>query len=410
MEFHNGRTFTSEDVSITLDYHRGEESISPAKPIMAQVVEIKTPDKSTVVFDLEGPNADFPAILSDYHLQMMPGDLTYEEWPTNGQGTGPFVLEAFEPGVRSLVKRNPNYWNEGHPHFDEVEMLAITDVTARTNALKTGEVDVVDQPDAKTVHLLGKQPGIQVIQTSSPRHYTMPMRTDRPPLDSNDLRLALRYSIPREEIVKKVAGGLGEVGNDHPVSRLQRFHATDLPQRVLDLDKAAFHLKKSGHPDYVFELHAADTAFPNSVDAGILIQNAGRKAGLDIHVVRMPNDGYWDDAWMNKPISMCYWFGRTTEDMMFSTAYAADAPWNDSFWQHDRFNELLLQARGELNTDLRREQYFEMQKICLEEGSTAVLMFADLVSAASDKVKFNEPLSGNFDLDAFHFAERWWFG
>ena len=410
VEFHSGRTFTSEDVRVTMDYHRGEESTSPAKPIVSQVVDIKTPDKNTIVFDLEGPNADFAALLGDYHLQIMPGDLTYEAWDTSGQGTGPFMLEAFEPGVRSLTKRNPNYWKEGKPHFDEVEMLAITDVNARTNALKTGEVDVIDQPDAKTVHLLGKQPGVQIIQVGSTRHYTIPMRTDMPSLDNNDLRLAFKYAIPREEILKKVAGGLGTLGNDHPISPLQQYHASSLPQRAFDPDKAAFHLKKSGSPDYVYDLHASDTAFGGSVDAGILIQNSAKKAGLNVHVIRMPNDGYWTDVWMNKPIGMCYWGGRPTEDWMFSTTYAAEASWNDAFWKHDRFNELLVQARGELNTDLRREMYFEMQQICSDEGGTVVLMFADAVAAASDKVKFNEPLRGNFELDGLHFGEDWWFG
>ena len=410
VEFHSGRTLTSQDVRMSMDYHRGEDSKSPVKPLFAQVVEIKTPDKSTVVFDLEGPNADFPALLSDYHMQIMPGDLTYEEWATSGQGTGPFVLEAFEPGIRTHTKRNPNYWNEGKPHFDEIEMLAIADVNSRTSALQTGTVDVINQPDPKTVHLLDKQPGLQVINVGSPRHNTMAMRCDTPPLDNNDLRLALKYSIPREEILQKVSGGFGTVGNDHPISPLHQYHAAELPQRVYDPDKATFHLKKSGHSDYVFELHAADAGFAGSVDAAVLVQHGAEKAGLNVTVVRMPNDGYWTNVWLNKPLGMYTWFGRTTEDMMFSTAYAAGAEWNDSFWTHERFNVLLVQARGELNTDLRREMYFEMQQICRDEGGVVVLNFLDTVAAATDKLKFNEPLRGNFELDGFNFSKDWWFG
>ena len=409
VEFHNGRPFTSEDVKVTMQYHQGEESTSPAKPIIGQVANIRTPDPKTVVFELSGPNADFAALLGDYHLQIMPADITYDEWDTSGEGTGPFKLVEFEPGVRSLVERNPNYWRESMPYFDEVEMLAITDVNARTNAVKTGEVHLIDQPDAKTVHLLKMQPGVKVLQTPTTRHYTIPMRTDHAPLDNNDVRLAFKYCIPREDILKKVAGGLGTLGNDHPISPLQRYFNKDLPQRQFDPDKAAFHIKKSGHADYVYELHAADTAFGGSVDAALLIQHAAKQANIQVNAIRAPNDGYWTDVWMNKDIGMCYWGGRPTEDWMFSTAYEADASWNDAFWKHERFNELLYQARGELNNDLRREMYYEMQQICSDEGGTVCMMFADAVAALSDKIKFNEPLRGNFELDGLHFSEAWWF-
>jgi peptide/nickel transport system substrate-binding protein len=55
--------------------------------------------------------------------------------------------------VRSKTRRNPNYFKDG-PYFDEIETLAISDVTTRVSALRTGDVDVIDKPDTKTLHLL----------------------------------------------------------------------------------------------------------------------------------------------------------------------------------------------------------------------------------------------------------------
>ena len=69
---------------------------------------------------------------------------------------------SFEPGVRALLKRNPNYWKEGAAHFDEAECLAVIDPTARTNALTTGEVDLMDRVDYKTVNLLGRNKKLRV--------------------------------------------------------------------------------------------------------------------------------------------------------------------------------------------------------------------------------------------------------
>ena len=53
---------------------------------------------------------------------------------------------------------------------------------------------------------------------------------------------------------------------------------------------------------------------------------------------------------------------------MFATAYAEGVPWNESYWSNERFNELLVAARSELDEDIRREMYFEMQDIRRQPG------------------------------------------
>ena len=65
----------------------------------------------------------------------------------------------------------------------------------RVNALRTGEVDVIDHPDPKTTRLLEQDPDLQVIHLKGLRHFTMPMLMDTPPYDNNDVRLALKYAV-----------------------------------------------------------------------------------------------------------------------------------------------------------------------------------------------------------------------
>ena len=156
------------------------------------------------------------------------------------------------------------------------------------------------------------------------------------------------------------------------------------------------------------DLSAADAAFAGAVDAAVLYKEHAAPIGIEINVVREPNDGYWSNVWMNKPWGMCYWGGRPTEDWMFSTAYAAGAAWNDSFWNHERFNKLLLLARAELDQTLRREMYVEMQTIVSNEGGVVVPLFNNYVFATSDKITHGE-LAGNWDLDGSKLTERWWF-
>jgi peptide/nickel transport system substrate-binding protein len=113
----------------------------------------------------------------------------------------------------------------------------------------------------------------------------------------------------------------------------------------------------------------------------VLFSETAAQAGITIDVVREPSDGYWSNVWMVKPFSAVYWGGRPTEDWMFSMAYAEGAAWNDGFWEHERFNQLLAQARSELDEEAAREMYVEMQRIVRDEGSTIIPMFANYVMA-----------------------------
>lgn len=407
VEFHNGKTMDSDDVIYSINHHRGKDSKSAAKGIVAPIKDVKTDGKDTVIFYMEGGNADFPYILADYHLTIFPAGTKGAEFE-KGIGTGGYIKQSWEPGVRFFVKRNPNYWKEGRAHFDEVETLSITDINARTNALKTGQIDVMDRPELKTLRLLEKLPGIQVLKGPSLTHFSMPMLCDTAPYNNNDVRLGLKYAINREQALKTILQGYGILGNDHPISPLMKYYDNDLPQRHYDPDKARYYLKKAGVLGHTFKLHTADAAFAGANDTALLFQENAAKAGIKIEVVREPDDGYWSNVWRKKPFSMCYWMGRATCDWMFSTEYAADASWNDMNWKNKRFNEILVKARGELDEKKRTDMYAEMQRIVRDDGGTIIVMFAQMITPATKKLKF-ENYATNIILDGGRLAERWWF-
>ena len=195
-------------------------------------------------------------------------------WPVTAPA--PYKHESFEPGVRWIGKRNDNYFREGLPYFDEIELIAISDPATRVSALRTGDVDVIDHPDPKVTRLLEQDPNLKIERLSGLRHFSMPMRTDTPPYDNNDVRMALKLAMDREEIVDKTLRGLGEPGNDHPISKVNRYHAGDaIPQRVYDPDKAKWHLKKSGSENFTFTLSTSEGAFGEGGRLRDPLQGAG---------------------------------------------------------------------------------------------------------------------------------------
>lgn len=406
--FHSGKELELKDVVNSINFHRGEDSSSAAGPIVEPIEEITTEGDDTIIFKLDGGNADFPFILADYHLCICKADGDSIDW-RSGDGCGSYVLEEFDPGVSYSVERHEDHWRDDVAWFDSAEILAIVDQNARTTALVSGDVHVADRLDLKTLNLLERRPDIQINSVPGTQHYTFAMDTREAPYDDNNVRLALKYGVNREELVEKVLFGYGVVGNDHPIGPNQRFFNDELEQKEYDPDRAKHHLKEAGLDSLEVKLSAADAAFVGAVDAAVLFQNSAKEAGITLNPSREPNDGYWSDVWMKEDFAAVYWSGRVVEDQMFSTAYRCDASWNDTFWCNEDFDELLIKARSELDEDKRRQMYFDMQEMVSTEGGVIVPMFANWVFGNSTEVAHTEEMSSNWDVDGMRFVERWWF-
>lgn len=411
VEFHNGKSLEAADVVASFLHHMGENTESAAKGIVRQITEVKADGKDTVVFVLEGGNADFPFLVSDYHLGICPakgeGAIDWE----SGVGTGGYQLVSFEPGVNTVVERNPNYWKEGAGWFDSVENLFIPDATARTSGVMQGSLHSMSNLDLKTADLLEKNPNVKVFPTYGNKHCTFPMHADKAPYTDNNVRLALKWAMDRTQLVKAILRGYGEPGNDHPVGPANVYRATadEIPQRDYDPDKVKYYLKQAGLESLSVELYVASSAFEGAVETGALYQETARKAGIDIKLNRAPEDGYWSNVWLVQPFSASYWGGRPTEDWVFSQIYSAGADWNESMWDHEKFNKLLVEARAVLDEKKRREIYVEMQRILHEEGASIIPLFMAYTHAVTKEIGLPEQIASNWELDGHKNGERWWF-
>lgn len=406
--FHDGKPFTADDVVHSFNIHRKEGSKSQTKPILNQITAIKAQDSHTVVFELVDGNVGFPALTSAVGLVILKeGDTDFGK----GMGTGGYILEQFQPGVRAVVRRNPSYWKAGHANFDSVELICMKDATARANALITGQIDAYNAVDTRTVSLLQRSNAIRINRVKSKAHFSFPMMVDQGVFAANDVRLAMKFAIDRDDIIKRVLGGFGTPGNDHPLSAAYPFYDGAIPQRSYDPDKARFHLAKAGAAGLRVQLHVSETPFTGATDAAVLFKGHAAKAGITIDVVKEPEDGYWSSVWNKRPLCASRWSGRINEDVLFTLGYTADgtnAGWNETRLNDDRLNRLVAEARREFDEAKRRQLYGEVQRIVHEQGGSNIFAFADFLDAVSNKVAHGE-LSGDWMLDGCRASERWWF-
>ena len=410
VSFHNGKAFGADDVIASLQMHLGEESKSAAKPIVEAITEMKKMGEHQVQFTLAAGNADFPYLMSDYHILMFPAG-QIEDAIANGIGTGLYKVKAFDPGVRMVATRvDDHYKGDSAGFFDEIEYVAINDNTARMNALMTGQVDAINRIDFKTEALLKANPALRIQEVTGNQQYTFPMLTDSSPFNDVNVRKALKYGVNRQEMVDKVLLGHGAVGNDTPIGPANQFYNDEMEQLAYDPDKSKFYLKEAGLDSIDIDLSASNAAFEGAVDAAQLMQASMAGTGINLNVIQEPADGYWSNVWLKKSFCACYWSGRATEDWMFSTAYEAGVPWNDSQWDEKdsaRFQELLITARAELDSEARKGQYFEMQQILRDEGGVIIPMFANYVQAVNNRIHSPETVGNLWQMDNGRMAERW---
>ena len=403
VKFSNGQAFTADDAVYSLNLHRGDTKSGAAGP-MKVVADVKKLDKNQIQVSLSGPDADFPYTLTDYHLLMIPDG--FKDW-AKPVGTGAFTLEKFDPGVRIALKKRPDYWKEGRGWLDGADVTVINDASARLNALISGQVDAINRVDHKAVALLSKTPKIEVVRAPGGWFAIMAMMTDKEPYSNPDIRLALKYAVDREQIVKALFSGYGSLGNDHPIPRTDPYFNSELPQRKHDPEKAAFHFKKAGIADPKVILQASDGAFSGAVDMATLFQADAAKAGVRVDVKKEPGDGYFDNVWLKGPFVASYWGGRPAATQMLAVAFAANAPWNETHWKNEKFEKLLNDARGETDEAKRKAYIWEMQAMLNEQSGALIPAFRDWLDAHNSKVGGHTP-HGGFDMDNGMILDKAW--
>ena len=381
VKFHDGAKFTADDVIYTMNRHYGEKSTSTVKTLVADVKEWKKVDQHTVKAVMAGPNADLPVILGTPQFKMIKDGTTDFQL---ANGTGPFKAVEFKPGVRSVSRRNEHYWRDG-PNVDEIEIFAITDKVARTSALLSGDIDLMQALDPKAIKQVENTPGVGIWSVPSGAYFGICCMKNMAPGNNNDFVLAMKYIQRRKKILKSILKGQGTLGNDQPINVSYGVdHCAELPQREHDLDKAKFYLKKSGVT--AAELNVAEVA-PGLTDSCLLAQREAQKIGLDLQIKKVPNDGYWGAVWMKTPLNVVTWNMRPTANTMLNIAFAPDAPWNDTLWKDERMGKWLKDARAAKDPAKRQEIYCAMQTLVNEECGMVIQAHRNYLDAKSDKVE-----------------------
>lgn len=404
--FHDGSKLRADDVVFSLLRLQDPASGSKVKPIASQMASVRAFSPRDVEIVLTSPNVDLPSILAQSHFYIIKaGTKDFSK----ANGTGPFRCQTFQPGVRTLGVRNEDYFRAGRPYLDSLELIGIPDEVARVNALLSGDVQMIIAVNPRSTRRIRESGTHDLLVTPSGLYTNLIMRRDGKPTGSPDFVLGMKHLFDRELVKRALFRDYATIGNDHPIPPFDPFYRADLPQRTLDLDRARYHFARADLPSTPLPLYCSPAA-DGSVDMASVLQEYGSKVGLKLAVNRMPADGYWSTHWMKHPLGFGNTNPRPTADLVFSLFYKSTAAWNESGWQNERFDRLLLEARAQGDFALRKEIYGEMQEIVAAECGTAIPVFINLIDGFDKRVKGLRPIPlGGFM--GYKFPEHvWWEG
>ncbi|WP_066552086.1 ABC transporter substrate-binding protein [Croceicoccus bisphenolivorans] len=403
VRFHDGSELTSADVVFSLRRHAVPALGSKMATIAEQFASVRADGRHGVTIELTGANADLPTILAQSHFLIVKDGADKPD----GNGTGPFRLQQFSPGVRTLVVKNGEYWYPGRPALNSIELISIPDEVSRVNALLSGDVQLVMALNPRSTRRIENAPGHDLMITPSSLYTDLIMRQDTMPTGNPHFVQAIKHLVDRPLVNRSLFRNTATIANDHPIPPFHPFYNAEIPQNTLDLDKARWHLQQSGLSGVRLPVYASQAA-EGSVDMASIMQEFGSRVGLNLAVNRVPADGYWSTHWMRHPLSFGNTNPRPTADLVFSLFYQSSADWNESGWKDERFDRLLVEARGEPDDLRRKDLYGEMQRIVHDKCGVMIPVFISLIDAFDKRLKGMRPVPlGGFMGYRFSEYVRW---
>jgi peptide/nickel transport system substrate-binding protein len=387
--FHDGKPFTSADVIYTYTHLLDPELEAPAASVL-QIVDterLEAPDDLTVVFNLTDPHSDFAPLLSYYQNRIIP-DGSADTIGQTGIGTGPFKVESLDLEGTTVLVANDEYW-DGPPGLARIEVVGIADQQARVLALLADQIDYDEDINPEQLDMFKAYPNLEIQDIPSGNNQTMVMNTTMSPFDDVRVRQALKLVADRQEIVDIVMGGHGMIACDSPVWIGDPYHLPyDCSQ---DIERAKELLALAGYEDgLTVELKVSDIdAF--MIPIAIVYKEQAAKAGINVEINQVPSDGYWSEIWLVEPFVGGHWSQRTT-DQVLNQIYTCGASWNDGYWCNEEFDQLLLDARGTMDFEERKEVYQKAIQLLVDESGTITPVFVNQIRAFNARVKGLPPV------------------
>jgi peptide/nickel transport system substrate-binding protein len=373
VKFHDGTPFNAEAAKANFDRQKDPANKCRCAFYISGTHDVQAPDELTLVYNLNDPAVNLPALLS------IPSSNNAIQSPTawkakgddynrNPVGTGPFILKSWTAGDRMVLEKNPDYWNKGHPHLDRIVLKPLPDAQSRFASLQSGEADIIwdDEADADNLQRAQKDPKLTVHSYAGSGASVVAINTKVAPFDDVRVRQALVMAIDRKKMSQALTNGLARPATN-PYGDGSWVKCKDDGALPYDVEKAKALLKDYGKP---VDFKMVFTATPRGRNAGQIFQQFWKQVGANMELDQIDQATFVPRAFMRQ-FQVIGWriIDLADPDVQMYANFHTGSPVNLASYSNPELDALLERARSTADPAKRTEDYCAISRLINQQAT-----------------------------------------
>lgn len=372
--FHDGEPVTAEDVAYT--FTQPVEEATDYGPDFSLLTEIDEIDDKTIQLGIDEPY--MPVLYTITH-PIAPKHVREQDPEAFGRdtvvGSGPFEFDEWDPGNYTRLRRYEDYWGSSEPYIDELEFVPIEEPTTRVTELQNDEVNVANNIPPDLWNTVRGMDDADMISGPELNYQFAAFNMNEGEVSKQLVREAIDYCVDLDQAVENHVSPVGE----RMYSILPEPLARDWDMPVdewrdmwhdKDIDRARELFDEAGVPDdWECNVLVSSTSMRENVATSIA--NGITEAGYDGNVQRLDfgtmlerfDSGDADQV----NIYLLGWARDPDPDRFIYELVHPDGAFQGTYYDNDRFAELLDDARNSPDYDERRDMYEEAVTLMIED-------------------------------------------